>query len=370
MPDPQRHISAFEQANPQAVESPRPSYDPTNAFLSILRDEAQSHVVLDTEHARGFLDAAPYCPGHCLLVPKAAGYASMLDLPQKAAEQVLREGPRLARAVAKATGCDGVNVWQNNGPAARQEVFHLSVHIFPRSHGDDMAAMMAKRQPLPREQSDAIAGRIRQALATDEEPSVGGNDSLAGERPSRTDVDRPRPHYDPGNVFLKIINGEAPSYQVLETEHVLGFLDAFPVWPGHCLIIPKTAGYASMLDLPQKAAEQVLREVPRLARAVAKATGCDGVNVWQNNGPAANQVTFKLLLWLSAGWCCVLRSHNSLTVVLGSGCIPPPCACAAALLRRRRGGASRSPQTSHPRGFALDGRKDQGRTGRRRRAIA
>jgi histidine triad (HIT) family protein len=146
MPDPQRHISAFEQANPQAVGSPRPSYDPANAFLSILRDEAQSHIVLDTEHALGFLDAAPYCPGHCLLVPKAVGYASMLDLPQQAAEQVLREVPRLARAVAKATGCDGVNVWQNNGPAARQEVFHLSVHIFPRSHGDDMAAMMAKRQ--------------------------------------------------------------------------------------------------------------------------------------------------------------------------------------------------------------------------------
>ena len=131
----------------------------------------------------------------------------------------------------------------------------------------------------------------------DEEPPVGGtpgNDSLAGQRPSRTDVDRPRPHYDPGNVFLKIISGEAPSYQVLETEHVLGFLDAFPVWPGHCLIIPKTAGYASMLDLPQQAAEHVLREVPRLARAVAKATGCDGVNVWQNNGPAANQVTFQV----------------------------------------------------------------------------
>ena len=146
MPDPQRHISAFEQANPQAVGSPRPSYDPANAFLSILRDEAQSHRVLDTEHALGFLDASPYCPGHCLLVPKVVGYASMLDLPQQAAEQVLREVPRLARAVAKATGCDGVNVWQNNGPAARQEVFHLSVHIFPRSHGDDMAAMMAKRQ--------------------------------------------------------------------------------------------------------------------------------------------------------------------------------------------------------------------------------
>ena len=80
-------------------------------------------------------------------------------------------------------------------------------------------------------------------------------------------------------------SNEAPAHKVFETDHAMGFLDAFPVWPGHCLIIPKAPGYASMLDLPQEAAEQVLKEVPRLARAVAKATGCDGVNVWQNNGP-------------------------------------------------------------------------------------
>ena len=116
MPDPPRKVGAFEQANPPAVDGPRPDFDPSSAFAAILSGDAPAHVLLETEHAMGFLDASPYCAGHCLLIPKAPGYASMLDLPQEAAAQVLKEVPRLARAVAKATGCDGVNVWQNNGP--------------------------------------------------------------------------------------------------------------------------------------------------------------------------------------------------------------------------------------------------------------
>ena len=238
-----------------------------------------------------------YAPGHCLLIPKASGSASMLDLSAEAAAQVLRDVPRLARsapapmlppppppptppirpsqrsgprrAVAKATGCDGVHVWQNNGPAARQEVFHgPTVHVFPRHHGDDISSMMASRQPLPDAEAEQMAAKIRAALEEDEEPplrAVGGP-APEGERPSREAVDRPRPAYDPGNIFLKIISGDAPSFKVMETEHAVAFLDAFPVWPGHCLIIPKAPGYASMLDLPVEAAEQVLREVPRLAR--------------------------------------------------------------------------------------------------------
>ena len=229
MPDPPRRVAAFEKENPAAVDSPRPQYDRGNDFLPILTGDAPAHVVLDSEHALGLLDAFPYCPGHCILVPKARGYASMLDLPEEAAAEVLREVPRLARAVAAAMACDGVNVWQNNGPAARQEIFHLPVHVFPRSHGDDIGAMMAGRQPLPAQQAEETAARIREALAADEEPALGGSEALGGPRPERAEVDRPRPQYDPGNVFLKIISGDAPSYQVLETEHALGFLDAFPV---------------------------------------------------------------------------------------------------------------------------------------------
>ncbi|RLN96751.1 hypothetical protein BBJ28_00009711 [Nothophytophthora sp. Chile5] len=73
--------------------------------------------------------------------------------------------------------------------------------------------------------------------------------------------------YDPENIFLKIINGEIPSFKLFETEHVLAILDAFPLVAGHALLLPKAPGYAT-------------------------ATGSDGVNIVQNNGAAAGQAVF------------------------------------------------------------------------------
>ena len=40
-------------------------------------------------------------------------------------------------------------------------------------------------------------------------------------------------------IFKKIINGEMPCYKIFETEHSLAFLDAFPITPGHSLLVPK-----------------------------------------------------------------------------------------------------------------------------------
>ncbi|RLN90926.1 hypothetical protein BBJ28_00008726 [Nothophytophthora sp. Chile5] len=98
--------------------------------------------------------------------------------------------------------------------------------------------------------------------------------------------------YDPENIFLKIINGELPSFKLFETEHVLAILDAFPLVPGHALLLPKAPGYATVMDMPPDVAANLFRELPRLAKAVQEATGTDGVNIVQNNGAAAGQAVF------------------------------------------------------------------------------
>ena len=73
--------------------------------------------------------------------------------------------------------------------------------------------------------------------------------------------------YDDDNVFKKIIAGTIPSYKIFETEHALAILDAFPMTPGHSLLLPK-APCASVLDMPPTVAAAVLSELPRLAQAV------------------------------------------------------------------------------------------------------
>lgn len=51
--------------------------------------------------------------------------------------------------------------------------------------------------------------------------------------------------FDPENVFLKIIEGQIPSFKIFETEHALAILDAFPLVAGHALLLPK-ARYATV----------------------------------------------------------------------------------------------------------------------------
>ena len=97
----------------------------------------------------------------------------------------------------------------------------------------------------------------------------------------------------PETIFSKIIRGEIPSHKVYEDEHVFAFLDIGPLSHGHTLVIPKEP--AVTLDaLSDDAAAALGRVLPRICRAVKKATGCEAYNVLQNNGPLAHQAVFHV----------------------------------------------------------------------------
>jgi histidine triad (HIT) family protein len=94
-------------------------------------------------------------------------------------------------------------------------------------------------------------------------------------------------------IFSRILRGELPCHRVYEDEHVLAFLDIFPLAKGHLLVIPKEP--AETLDqLSDDAAAAIGRVMPRLARAVMKVSGTTAYNVLQNNGAAAHQAVFHV----------------------------------------------------------------------------
>jgi len=95
--------------------------------------------------------------------------------------------------------------------------------------------------------------------------------------------------YDLNNVFAKILRSEVPCFKVFENEHVLAFLDAFPCTVGHTLVIPKLTGFTDSFDLPDDAAAHLGAALPKVARAVRKATGCEAVTILQNCGAASGQ---------------------------------------------------------------------------------
>lgn len=94
-------------------------------------------------------------------------------------------------------------------------------------------------------------------------------------------------------IFTKIINGQIPCHRVYEDEHVLAFLDIGPLSKGHTLIIPKEEK-AQLHELSDDAAAAIGRTLPRIARAVLKATGATAYNVLQNNGAEAHQAVFHV----------------------------------------------------------------------------
>jgi histidine triad (HIT) family protein len=94
-------------------------------------------------------------------------------------------------------------------------------------------------------------------------------------------------------IFGKIIRGELPCHRVYEDDKVLAFLDIAPISKGHTLVIPKEA--AATLDaLSDESAAAIGRVLPRLCRAVLKATGATAYNVLENNGPSAHQAVFHV----------------------------------------------------------------------------
>ena len=92
-------------------------------------------------------------------------------------------------------------------------------------------------------------------------------------------------------IFAKIIRNELPSFKIYEDEDFLVILDKFPAHLGHCLILPKVPA-KDIFDLDERMAMGLYPLAKRVACAVKKATGCDGINILQNNGEDAGQVVF------------------------------------------------------------------------------
>lgn len=99
--------------------------------------------------------------------------------------------------------------------------------------------------------------------------------------------------YDPSNIFGKILRGEIPAHKVHEDDIALVMMDIFPQSRGHTLIIPK-APSRNLLDADPAALSAVIPLVQKVAQAVKKVTGADGIRLAQFNEAPAGQTVFHL----------------------------------------------------------------------------
>lgn len=136
-------------------------YDANNIFAKILRGEAPCVKVCEDEFSFAFMDIMPRAQGHTLVIPKAAA-RNLLDISPDDLARMMPSVQRVALAVRRALGAEGISLMQFNESAGGQVVFHLHFHILPRWEG---VALKPPGGPMvAAAELEPIAAKIRAAL--------------------------------------------------------------------------------------------------------------------------------------------------------------------------------------------------------------
>jgi histidine triad (HIT) family protein len=131
-------------------------------FCKIVAKQIPATVVHEDEHTLAFMDIGQVNPGHVLVALKAHA-ENLYALDDRQAAAIARTSARVARAIRDAFAPAGLSVYQANGKAAGQTVFHFHVHLLPRHENDGMALTWPVKNP-PREKLEAYAAKIRAKL--------------------------------------------------------------------------------------------------------------------------------------------------------------------------------------------------------------
>ena len=83
-------------------------------------------------------------------------------------------------------------------------------------------------------------------------------------------------------IFCGVVTAENSANIVFEDDISLAFLDHRPLFPGHCLLVPKKH-FETLSDLPSDLAGPFFQNVQLLARAVEAALEAEGSFVALNN---------------------------------------------------------------------------------------
>jgi histidine triad (HIT) family protein len=93
---------------------------------------------------------------------------------------------------------------------------------------------------------------------------------------------------DPNCVFCKIIAGDISAKVIMQNERAMALLDAFPLAPGHTLVIPKSH-YAKVQQMSEQDAMAVFEIVWKLAGAVETGSQVNASTIAIHNGNEAGQ---------------------------------------------------------------------------------
>lgn len=129
-------------------------------FCKIAKGDLKSATVFENSDFRVIMDRFPSGKGHTLILTKEH-FDTVYQMDGETAGKLFALVSLVAKALKKATDCEGLNILQNNGAAAGQTVNHFHIHLIPRYEGDGFT-MPWKTQEYTEEELEKLAEDIRQ----------------------------------------------------------------------------------------------------------------------------------------------------------------------------------------------------------------
>lgn len=134
-------------------------------FCKIINGELPSAKVFENDDVLAFMDISQITKGHTLVIPKVHT-ETIFDMSEETASTLFKVVPEIANAIKTALNCKGLNILNNNGSQAGQEVFHYHLHLIPRYDETDGLKVQFTRQMDDYTQEDLqnIASIIREHI--------------------------------------------------------------------------------------------------------------------------------------------------------------------------------------------------------------
>lgn len=127
-------------------------------FCKIVAGEIPSYKLYEDDDVLAFLDIAQVTTGHVLVIPKKH-YKDIFALDKDIAQKLFAATVEMAQKLQKNLKINDLNLVNNNGKKAGQEVDHYHLHLLPR-YLDDGVEFKFKRQNLSQDEMKKIQEKI------------------------------------------------------------------------------------------------------------------------------------------------------------------------------------------------------------------
>jgi histidine triad (HIT) family protein len=116
-------------------------------FCDIVAGVQPSAILFEDELTMAFLDITAVTDGHTLVIPKRHA-RDLWAVSEEDAAAVMSTVRRMAHRIREVLNPDGLTLFQANCASGWQDVFHLHVHLVPRTDGDRLSRPW-KASPVP-----------------------------------------------------------------------------------------------------------------------------------------------------------------------------------------------------------------------------